>query len=176
MGILAVGLVGTTSSPAAAAPATFTVTSTDLCGGAGTFEQAVRDANANPGDDTIVFTPGLTYTGENCYRTAGDLPSPNTATESVIVIGNDVVVDGGQIYLDPGGNVNRPYECPTSGRLQMLARTSGFLQVGAFGGSTGVTVSVTGIELKNLATIATVNAGNSLVLDHVRAHDISTSI
>ena len=172
MGILTAGVVGVVSSPAAAAPTTFTVTSTDLCGGAGTFEQAVKDANANPGDDTIVFTAGLTYTGDNCYRTAGDLPSPIIVTESVAITGNDAVVDGGQVYLDPGGNVNRPYECPISGRLQMLARTSGFLQVGAFGGSTGVAASVTGIELKNFATIASVNAGNSLILQRVRAHDI----
>ena len=38
---------------------TYTVTSPSLCGGPGTFEQALKDANANPGTDTISFTPGF---------------------------------------------------------------------------------------------------------------------
>ena len=42
-----------------AGASTYTVTSTSLCGGAGTFEQALKDANANPGTDTISFTPGF---------------------------------------------------------------------------------------------------------------------
>jgi len=45
--------------PVPAGATTYTVTSTSLCGGAGTFEQALKDANANPGTDTISFTPGF---------------------------------------------------------------------------------------------------------------------
>jgi outer membrane protein OmpA-like peptidoglycan-associated protein len=156
-----------------ASAATFTVTSTDLCGGAGTFEQAVKDANANPGADTIEFTPGLTYIGINCYRTALDMPSPMVVTESVTVIGNGVVVDGGQIYLDPGGSVNPPNVCPTSGTLTEVARTAGFLAVGIFNqDNPGITATVRGFELKNLTSIATVYRNAALVLEDTTAHDI----
>lgn len=172
-GLLSAGLIGIPAAPAAAAPTTFTVTSTDLCGGAGTFEQVVKDANANPGDDTITFTSGLQLTGINCYRSALDMPSPMVVTESVTIIGNGAVVDGGQIYLDPSGNVNRPYECPTSGRLKKVARTAGFLAVGTFGtDNTGVTATVSGFELKNLTSIATVYTNAALVLADTTAHDI----
>jgi hypothetical protein len=167
--LLSAGLV----APAAASAQTFTVTDTNLCGGAGTFEQAVKEANATPGADTIEFTPGLTYVGYNCYRNALDLPSPMVVDESVTIVGNGAVVDGGQVYLDPGGNVNRPYECPTSGRLHTAARTAGFVAVGSSGSdNSGITATIRGFELKNLTTVATVYQNAALVLEDTTAHDI----
>ena len=52
--------------PVPAGATAYTVTSTSLCGGAGTFEQALKDANANPGADTISFTPGLVVDASSC--------------------------------------------------------------------------------------------------------------
>jgi parallel beta-helix repeat protein len=49
------------SSPAAAASQTFTVTNLDDSG-AGSFRQAILDANANVGKDTITFQAGLSGT------------------------------------------------------------------------------------------------------------------
>jgi len=47
-----------TAHPAAAAPTTYTVTST-ACVGAGSITEAMTSANLNPGEDTISFTAGL---------------------------------------------------------------------------------------------------------------------
>ena len=70
---------------------TYTVTSPSLCGGAGTFEQALKDANANPGTDTITFTPGLVVDAYTC-TTAAPRPFPfaTSATESVDIVGRRV--------------------------------------------------------------------------------------
>jgi hypothetical protein len=51
--------------PAAADPMTYTVTSAS-CTGAGTITEAMDLANANPGADTISFTPGLVVDAVGC--------------------------------------------------------------------------------------------------------------
>ena len=80
--------------------ATFTVTTT-ADGGPGSLRQAIIDANANPGTDTITFVGSGTYlltiagTGENAAAT-GDLD----ITDDLIIIGNGVgntIIDGGGI-------------------------------------------------------------------------------
>jgi predicted outer membrane repeat protein len=80
--------------------ATYTVTTT-TDGGAGSLRQAIINANANPGTDTITFAGSGTYlltiagTGENAAAT-GDLD----ITDNVIIIGNGVgntIIDGGGI-------------------------------------------------------------------------------
>ena len=65
------------ASPAGAA--TFTVTTTDL-GGIGSLSQAITDANASPGADTIEFAPGTTGTISLTYS----LPD---ITDSLTIIG-----------------------------------------------------------------------------------------
>jgi hypothetical protein len=83
----------------AAAGTTYTVTSTSLCGGAGNFQQALVDANANPGIDTISFAPGLVVDAYTC-TTAAPRPFPfaTFATESVDIVGNGATIEGGQYY------------------------------------------------------------------------------
>ena len=100
--------------PVPAGATTYTVTSTSLCGGAGTFEQALKDANANPGADTISFTPGLVVDASSC-TTPGPRPFPfaTFATESVNIVGNGVTVEGNQLYTAGNGQVNVPGTCPT---------------------------------------------------------------
>ena len=97
-----------------AGASTYTVTSTSLCGGAGTFEQALKDANANPGTDTISFTPGLVVDASSC-TTPGLRPFPYAtfATGSVNIVGNGVTVEGNQLYTAGNGQVNVPGTCPT---------------------------------------------------------------
>jgi hypothetical protein len=65
------------ASPAGAT--TFTVTTTDL-GGIGSLSQAITDANASPGADTIEFAPGTTGTISLTYS----LPD---ITDSLTIIG-----------------------------------------------------------------------------------------
>ncbi|MDT3778351.1 DUF4347 domain-containing protein [Nitrospira sp. MA-1] len=80
--------------------ATYTVTTT-TDGGAGSLRQAIIDANANAGTDTITFVGSGTYlltitgAGENAAAT-GDLD----ITDNLIIIGNGVgntIIDGGGI-------------------------------------------------------------------------------
>ena len=79
--------------------ATFTVTTT-TDGGAGSLRQAIIDANANPGTDTITFVGSGTYlltiagAGEDAAAT-GDLD----ITEDLIIIGNGA----GNTVIDASG-------------------------------------------------------------------------
>ena len=85
--------------PAGAAPQTFQVTSTDLCGGAGTFMQALADANANPGYDTIAFDPGRQVEAWTCNSLVGDDPRlPAHRHRRVDIVGNGVDDLGGQVF------------------------------------------------------------------------------
>ena len=77
-------------SVSGASAATFTVTNTDDAG-AGSLRQAILDANANPGTDTIDFNiPGA---GVHTISPATQLPS----------ISDPVVIDG---YSQPGASPN----------------------------------------------------------------------
>ena len=93
--------------PLGPAGTTYTVTSTSLCGGPGTFEQALKDANANPGTDTISFTPGLVVDASSC-TTPGPRPFPfaTFATESVDIVGNGVTIEGNQLFMTRDGHIN----------------------------------------------------------------------
>src|SRR5262245_44301121 len=103
-GGLAAGATVAFSGVAQAAPMTFTVGSLDDTTGASdcadatttdcTLRQAIIDANANPGADTIVFQSGLTGT---ITLTA----NPELITEALAVQGpgvSQVTVDGNDIY------------------------------------------------------------------------------
>jgi hypothetical protein len=65
-------LAGPGALPAGAAPQTFTVSST-ADAGADTLRQAILDANANPGDDTIVFSGAAAGPGAVITLTTGEL-------------------------------------------------------------------------------------------------------
>ncbi len=129
--VAATALVVAGSFAAPAQAASYTVTSASLCGGAGTFEQALKDANANPGTDTITFTPGLVVDASSC-TTPGLRPFPYAtfATDSVTIVGNGAIVEGNQLYMDKGnGQVNQPDLCPDQRRAHRGARDLGALAV-----------------------------------------------
>ncbi len=81
-------LLGTEVSEAA--PLTFTVNST-ADSGAGSLRQAILDANANAGTDTIVFN--ITGAGPHAIQPASSLPT----------ITDPVIIDG---YTQPGASPN----------------------------------------------------------------------
>jgi len=137
-------VVGLFAVPAGAT--TYTVTSTSLCGGAGTFEQALKDANANPGTDTISFTPGLVVDAHSCTTpTPPTFPFATSATESVTIVGNGVTVEGNQLYTAGNGQVNVPGTCPTHD----ATTTQMFDEPGLL--PTPVTVAVTDHPVTNIS-------------------------
>jgi hypothetical protein len=89
--------------PGAAASGPLTVTNLNPAG-AGSLAQAIDDANANPGPDTITFSPGLT----------GTIPVSNTlvVTDSLTIVGpgpGKLSVSGGSarrvFYLNSASSV-----------------------------------------------------------------------
>jgi hypothetical protein len=80
-------------------PSTFTVSNL-LDSGSGSLRQAILDANANPGADTITFSPGLQGT-ITLARTSGEL----YVTDSVTITG-----PGADQLAVSGDNINRVFE------------------------------------------------------------------
>lgn len=123
---------------------TFTVTSQAMCGGAGTFQQAVKDANASPGKDTIEFTAGLTAGTSSCASIHSPEEFLIVATEAVDIVGNGAKIIGPMYCVDPQGRVNNFQQCPfnTAGS-NWLQKAKGVLAIGEFGqDNTGVDVTM----------------------------------
>jgi len=158
---------------------TYTVTSRYLCGGAGTFEQAIKDANANPGTDTIVFTAGLSVDVVSCTA-IGHVdplyPFSISATESVDIIGNGAKINGGQVWINQNGQVNDPNVCPGAlGSVAYWAAMSrGFLEVGTYGiDNPGLAVSVTGLNFDNLPMLVKVEKNATFTMTDSTASNIN---
>ncbi len=175
-GALAAGLLGFAVPAHAGGGQTFTVTDASLCGGAGTFEQAVLDANASPGQDVIAFTAGLVVDVQTCaVAHPGADQFPIVATEAVDIVGNKAQVMGNQFWLDPGGNVNNAAACPVSANGVWMSPSTGFLGVGTAGqDNSSVTVSVAGLSFDNLPTLFAVNDNASLTLADSAAEDTNS--
>lgn len=169
----AVGGLALVAPPAQAAQ-TFTVTSPALCGGAGTFQQAVKDANASPGKDTIVFTAGMTVSASPCASIAGPDQFPIKATEAVDIVGNGAKVVGDMLWVDFAGRVNNFLLCPAStANSHWIQKSTGFLEVGEFGkDNTAVAVTVTGLSFDNLPTLMQAYDKASLTLADSTATNI----
>ena len=170
----AVGGVALVAPPAQAAQ-TFTVTSSALCGGAGTFEQAIKDANASPGKDTIVFTAGLTASASPCASTAGPDQFPIKATEAVDIVGNGAKIVGDMTWVDFEGRVNNVLLCPAStANSHWVQKSTGFLEVGQLGqDNSAVDVTVSGLSFDNLPTLVQAYEKASLTLADSTATNIT---
>ena len=167
-----VGLLVVTGSfvIVAAAPAegaTYTVTSANMCGGPGTFQQALHDANAHPGPDTISFTPGLKVDAWTC----NSLPAPIyvyplAATDSVTIVGNGATIVGGQVFINYAGLVNDPSSCPSRTPGTMTASPSiGFLEVGTYNvDNSSVSLTVGGLNFSGMPSLFLVERNASLTL------------
>jgi hypothetical protein len=81
-------------------PATFTVTN-NLDAGAGSLRQAILDANALPGADTITFDPGVFSTAQTITLTSGEL----LITDSVTIDG-----PGAGLLTISGNNASRVFD------------------------------------------------------------------
>ncbi len=173
--LVAAGILGA-GIPAQATPGqTYTVTSPALCGGAGTFEQAVKDANAHPGHDTIAFTAGMSVELNSCARVISYDIFPIVATEAVDILGNGAKVWGNQYWVDMNGNVNNFLMCPVrTANSNWISHSTGFLEVGRMGqDNTGVDVTISGLAFDNLPTLVQAWEKSSITMNDSTATNIN---
>ena len=169
--VAATGLaVGLPAVPASAAA--YTVTSTSMCGGAGTFQRALQEANANPGPDTITFTPGLVVDAWTC----NSLPAPIYVyplgvSDSVSIIGNGATISGGQVFINSAGQVNDPTRCPSNTAGTLAASISvGFLEVGTYNvDNSAISLAVDGLNFSGMPSLFLVEKNASLSLSNSTA-------
>lgn len=159
--------------------ATFTVTQTSCGGGAGSLSQAVRDANASPGQDIIEISAGLTLQadcdmGTGAYNDESGL----LVTESLIIRGNGTVIHGSNAYIEnSSGNVNTLFTndlCPRTTTGYLPAGVSGSLiQVGQRNlDNTGVELILENIRVDNVSELANVRDEAKITLRNVQANNI----
>ena len=168
--MLTAGSVVVDVAPAGAA--TYTVTSTSLCGGAGTFMEAIDLANANPGTDTIEFTPGLNVEAWTCNALAPPIHGyPLRATQSVDIDGKGATITGGQIYLNAAGQVNDPNQCPSGpAPIKTVSPSVGLLEVGTFGANnSAISVKARDLNFSGMPSLFLVEKNASLSLTDSKA-------
>jgi hypothetical protein len=136
-----------TALPASAA--TYNVTSAS-CIGPGSITQAMSDANANPGEDTISIQAGLEISLNDCFPAPPSDPAKSYAVqalESVTIEGNDATLKAQQGWISQGGIVN-PDGCPSPDGYLIIAQAPGFLLVG----QSRVDNSAIEVKIRNLNT------------------------
>ena len=157
-----------TAHPAAAAPETYTVTSTQ-CEGDGSITEAMGLANANPGEDTISFDADLVVDFRNCPPNPAPADPKNyftlQATESVIFEGNGAKLFGEMVWID-GNGINRAgQDCAVAGDI-IQALTPGFITVGVKGNDNAdITVTVRELNMEGLSAVAVIQNNASLVME-----------
>ena len=184
LGILAVAVAALLALPAAAGARTFTVTSVDGCGGAGTLQAAINAANASPGADTVDFAPSVQSIGlGSCPMRSAEGNSFAMYVRDDLTIQGPVAIRGLLWWLDQSGNVGTA-DMPPSSALQ-IATNTGFLQVGAYGDSAkAVHVTVNRVDVLpegvnpgypgywSLPAYALVNPNSSLTVNRSRIEGI----
>ena len=129
--------------------------------------QALADANANPGPDTIAFDAGLQVEAWTCNSLVASIHGyPLMATDAVDIVGNGATVVGGQVFVSASGQVNDPNTCPSRTAGTRAASISvGLLEVGDFDvDNTGVTVTVTDLDFSGMPSLFLVEKNASLSL------------
>lgn len=160
---------------AAAVGTVYTVTESAACGQGETLEQAIKQANLNPGTDTIEITPFLSIGTRFCPdQIASAYPwAVLEVTESLIINGNFATIDGEQIYLSANGHIN-PDDCPGRGETGMttVSVTWGFLSIGTINAdNSGVDVTINLLNLTRLPAGYSVQKNASLTLNGALMHD-----
>lgn len=146
-----------------ASAATYNVSS-QLCTGAGSLQAAIAAANANPGPDTITFTPGLQVEVSTC---------PGSPTSFFASVTDDVTFEGngaklmGHIQWITTGGLNTPLDgCPRQEDI-IVAKTPGFLRV-----ADNKSVVVKNLSVREVHGIAEVGNNASLVLEDFKAERV----
>lgn len=154
----------------ASAQTTFTVTSTSK-DGPGSFNQAILDANSNPGADIIEFTPGLQVHAAHPNYLGGSDGYMSVITESVTIDGKGGALNGYQKWVSQAGEVNSVSQCPgTTPTDIIIAVMPNFMEV-----SPGITVTVKNLSIKQFNSIAIIRNNATLNLENFSAKEIRST-
>ena len=156
-----------TALPASAA--TFNVTSAS-CIGSGSITQAMSDANANPGEDTISIQAGLEISLNDCFSVPPSDPSKSYAVKalgSVTIEGNGATLKAQQTWISQGGIVN-PNGCPSRDGYLIIALAPGFLIIGeGSADNSAIEVKIQDLNTTGLPSFTRVNERAQLDMDNV---------
>ena len=148
----------------------FSVTSTS-CSGPGSITDAIQQANASAGQDTIEITPNLAITainGSSCgLPPAISDPSDfylGTVSEDLIINGNGATLEGNPLWVTPQGVTNVKGECPSDPNFNgtVVRAAPGFVRVEA-----GVAVQISDLTAIELSAFASIREDANLTLDNV---------
>ena len=147
---------------------TFDVTSAS-CSGPGSFQQAVADANSNPGPDTVAFKTDVSNVQDvACGLSGADASNAYIArvTGELIIKGNGHSVTGGSRWYAPDGVSNIPGTCPQNPDVHATVLSH---PVGLIGLDDDAKVTVNDLTLKSLRAIARLRSDTDLTLNRVVA-------
>ena len=135
-------------------------------------------ANANPGTDTITFTPGLQIDAGQCLPVSKDANDyfMFQATESVTFDGKGARSVGAIVWITSGGLIT-PIG-PSAGCYDAVgdlvdSLTPGFIKVGAYGqDNSAITVTVRDLDMYELNSVARIEKNASLILEDLTLNRI----
>ena len=138
--------------PQPAHAATYEVTATS-CIGPGSFTDAVAQANANPGLDTIIFRTDVSNVQDGSCGLGAAAPENKymaQATDDLIIDGDSHAINGDSFFVTLDGFSNVPGVCPSKVPLAtIVSNPVGLVRLAA-----GVSVTVNDLTLNRLRAIA----------------------
>ena len=168
-----------TIAMAPAYSATFSVTQSSCGGGAGSLSQAVRDANASPGQDIIEISAGLTIQANCDMGLSGyNDESGLLVTESLIIRGNGAVFHGSNNYIsNTSGNVNEADTggvCPRDrAGYSVVGISESLIQVGQRNiDNSGVELTLENMRVDNVSQLASIRDKAKITVRNVHASNI----
>ena len=149
--------------------ATFTVDQPNCA----SLQQAIADANANPGLDTVEFTVDVKdVTSGTCG--VFDSGDPDTmfiarVSDDLIIKGNGHSVTGAAYWVTPEGLINPVGECPSSRQANIIASNP----LGLIRMDNGADVVINDLKLEKLRAIAVLKDGGDLTVNNMQAFNIN---
>lgn len=154
--------------------ATYQVTSSS-CSGVGSLNEAIQQANANPGDDIIEVAAGLIFSGR-CGTPASSDGSQLQVTENLLIRGNSAIYVGENSYVSSSGAVDPIVsDCPTSSSFTGILGGIGvsLFMVGERAvDNSGVELTIENLTVSKVSQLAQVRDRAKLTLREVNAIDI----
>ncbi len=151
--------------------ATFEITEMS-CMAPGGYWQAIQQANASLGRDTIQVRKSFTV--DDCTHFPAEQYPDLPVTESVDIVGNGFTVYGNVGWVDPNGNFNRLGHCPNPVDVDTwVGFGGGFIDIGRRNADNqGIEVTVTGLNMSRLTGVAMVRKNAKLEIKDAHIQDI----